>query len=114
MKETIKAAIERGQAALDEKRRVQEAEAQKQREENARREAEHAAYGDRWVEEELPAIIEELTALGNRSYYLHSDWHKSKACERAGLKVTSTFQRAEHDPDGCYSHDDRWVYTVHW
>lgn len=111
MNPVIKAAIERGEAQLTEKKRKD----QLKKEEEERERREYAAHcrmlARAWAHEQLPKIIEEETAKGNRSWSTH-DKYDAQAARDIGLIVE------EHWIDRCMDegvdYGSYTSYTIHW
>lgn len=101
---TIKDAIEeiaaQAQAVYDaEQARRKEAAFQEQRRlqsEQAARDLEQDAQADAWVHQSLPGEVRDATLRGVRQ--LRVNKCRARACQRAGLKVTSEYVSAtSHD-----------------
>jgi len=106
----IQDAIAEGEQELLAKKEADRVRTLEQARELARLYDDQYAKAEVWAAVELPQLIREATARGERS--LRIDQFRARACETLGLKVESYYVEGWNDEGARFG--DYWAYEVKW
>lgn len=124
MDNKILEAIKAGEAVFAEKKEIERLKELKRALEHEEYKKEAVIKADKWTKEELPAIIEKITAEGRkREFYIgSSDYgnadilviYKAQAAEKLGLRTRVESYRESPGDEGAYAHGAGSSYYIVW